>query len=117
MARQIHPPPGMSLLIRTKHEPPLKHHLIHMKKLSIPPTWGDTPRTNALIEEVQATPVPFDIAFWQLLELTRVLEFENNQFRKAKTAKTAIITTRASKAKKRFIPEKNAGTTKRRHVA
>ena len=47
-----------------------------MKNLYPPPAWDNTPRTNALLMEIQSTPIPFDMAFWRLLELTRNLEVE-----------------------------------------
>ena len=61
-----------------------------MKNLSTPPAWDDTPRTNALIQEIQSTPIPFEIAFWRLLELTRILEVENIRLKQPKKPKAPL---------------------------
>jgi hypothetical protein len=55
-----------------------------MKKISTPKSRDDTPRTNELVREMQSTPIPFQIAYWRLLELTRNLEIENNQLKERK---------------------------------
>ena len=76
-----------------------------MKNLSTPPAWDDTPRTNALIQEIQSTPIPFEIAFWRLLELTRILEVENIRLKKSKTPSSR-------QAKKEVVARKKQGRPK-----
>jgi hypothetical protein len=75
-----------------------------MKNLSPYPAWHETPRTNALIQEVQSTPIPFDTAFWRLLELTRTLEVENGKYKQARKAKKKKVVTRASRGELKAKP-------------
>ena len=79
-----------------------------MKNLSSFPAWNETPRTNALVQEIQSTPVPFEIGYWRLLELTRILESENNKLRKPPKPKAS----RSRQAKKKVVAKKKQGRTK-----
>jgi hypothetical protein len=85
-----------------------------MKNISTPPAWHETPRTNALILEVQSTPIPFEIGFWRLLELTRTLEAESYKLQESKQSKQPknpkIPTSRPPK--KKVVASKKQGRPK-----
>ena len=68
----------------------------------------DTPRTDAIIQEVQSTTHPFDVAFWRLLELTRSLEVENHKLKKRKKPKAPS----SPQAGKEVVARKNQGRPK-----
>jgi hypothetical protein len=82
-----------------------------MKNISLSPAWDDTPRTNALVQEIQSTPIPFDIGYWRLLELTRLLEFENNKLRKPQKPKGSGGC-RPRQARKEVVAKKQQGRPK-----
>jgi len=79
-----------------------------MTKLSTPPAWIHTPRTNAIIQDVQSTNNPFDVAFWRLLELTRILEIENNKLKQSKKPNAQS----SRQAKQEVVARKKQGRPK-----
>lgn len=87
---------------------PFTIHFTPMKRTSRPPVYALTPKTNAIVDEVQSTPNSFETAFWRLLELTRSLEVENNKLKRTQKTKAA----QSRQAKKTLTAKKQEGRPK-----